>query len=115
MRRGRRSPDDLRPGDALDFWRVEAVEPNRLVRLRAEMSLPGFAWLQFEAQPRPAGGTLLIQTAFFEPHGLFGLIYWHALYPIHQLIFSGLAHAIVQRAEARTNPRQCECQRGCSS
>ena len=115
MRRGRRSPDDLRAGDALDFWRVETVEPNRLIRLRAEMGLPGFAWLQFEAQPRPAGGTLLIQTAFFEPHGLFGLIYWHALYPIHQLIFSGLAHAIVQRAEARTNPRQCECQRGCSS
>jgi hypothetical protein len=106
MRRGRRSPDDLRPGDALDFWRVETVEPNRLIRLRAEMGVPGFAWLQFDAQPQLAGGTLLIQTAFFEPHGLFGLIYWHALYPIHQLIFSGLARAIVRRAEDRTNPRE---------
>ncbi len=98
MRRGRRSPDDLRPGDALDFWRVETVDPGRLVRLRAEMGLPGFAWLQFEARPRPGGGTLLIQTAFFEPHGLSGFAYWHALYPLHQLIFSGLARAVARKA-----------------
>ena len=64
MRRGRRSPDDLRPGDALDFWRVEAVEADRLVRLRAEMKTPGPAWLQFEVEPRAAGGTLL------DPDGL---------------------------------------------
>jgi uncharacterized protein YbjT (DUF2867 family) len=102
MRRGRRTPDDLRPGDALDFWRVEAVEPGKLVRLRAEMRVPGLAWLQFEAHPQPTRGTLLIQTAFFEPHGLFGLAYWHGLYPIHQLIFSGLARAIVAGAEARS-------------
>lgn len=100
MRRGRRSPDDLRAGDALDFWRVEAVEPGRLVRLRAEMKVPGPAWLQFEAQPHAEGGTLLIQTAFFEPHGLAGLAYWYAFYPIHQLIFSGMARAIVRRAES---------------
>ncbi len=103
MRRGRRSPDHLRPGDALDFWRVEAVEPNRLVRLRAEMRVPGLAWLQFEAQPQHADETLLIQTAFFDPHGLLGHIYWHALYPIHQMIFSGLARAIVQRAETKSS------------
>jgi uncharacterized protein YbjT (DUF2867 family) len=99
MRRGRRSPNDLRPGDALDFWRVEAVEAGHLVRLRAEMKTPGPAWLQFEAEPRSAGGTLLIQTAFFQPHGLTGLAYWYGLYPFHQLIFSGLSRAIAQRSE----------------
>jgi uncharacterized protein YbjT (DUF2867 family) len=105
MRRGRRSPVDLLPGDALDFWRVERVDPQRLVRLRAEMRLPGFAWLQFKVQPQPGEGTLLIQTAFFEPHGLLGFLYWHVLYPIHALIFSGLARAIVERAEGRTTSR----------
>jgi uncharacterized protein YbjT (DUF2867 family) len=101
MRRGRRNPEDLRPGDALDFWRVEAVEPGRLIRLRAEMKVPGPAWLQYEAQPRAGGGTLLVQTAFFEPHGLAGLTYWYTFYPIHQLIFSGMARAIAHRAESR--------------
>jgi uncharacterized protein YbjT (DUF2867 family) len=100
MRRGRRSPDDLRPGDALDFWRVEAVEAGRLIRLRAEMKTPGGAWLQFEAEPLAAGGTQLIQTAFFQPHGLAGLAYWYGLYPIHHLMFSGLVHAIARRAES---------------
>jgi uncharacterized protein YbjT (DUF2867 family) len=99
MRRGRRTADDLRPGDALDFWRVEAVDRGRLTRLRAEMKVPGRAWLQFEAQPREGGGSLLVQTAFFEPRGLAGLIYWWALYPVHQVIFSGLARAVVRRAE----------------
>jgi uncharacterized protein YbjT (DUF2867 family) len=101
MRRGRRSPDELRPGDALDFWRVEAVEAGRLIRLRAEMKTPGPAWLQFEAEPRATGGTLLIRTAFFQPHGLAGLAYWYGLYPIHQRIFSGLVHAIARRAESQ--------------
>ena len=101
MRRGRRSPVDLRPGDALDFWRVEAVDADRLIRLRAEMKTPGPAWLQFEAEPRAAGGTVLTQTAFFLPHGLAGLAYWYGLYPIHQRIFSGLALAIARRAESR--------------
>ncbi|HET7252042.1 MAG TPA: SDR family oxidoreductase [Gemmatimonadales bacterium] len=99
MRRGRRHPDDLRPGDALDFWRVEAAEPGRLVRLRAEMKVPGSAWLQFEAQPRPGGGSVLVQTAFFEPHGLGGILYWYGTYPLHQAIFSGLARRIARRAE----------------
>ncbi len=89
MRRGRRSPDDLRMGDALDFWRVEAVEEGRLIRLRAEMKVPGQAWLQFETIPREGNGSLLSQTAFFQPHGLSGLAYWYGLYPIHQSIFSG--------------------------
>jgi uncharacterized protein YbjT (DUF2867 family) len=100
MRRGRRDPEDLRSGDSLDFWRVETVDPGRLVRLRAEMKVPGRAWLEFEARPEPDGNTLLLQTAFFEPKGLFGLLYWYALYPIHSLIFSGLIRRIGERAAA---------------
>ena len=85
MRRGRRDPVDVRVGDALDFWRVEAVEPGRLLRLRAEMKVPGRAWLQFEALPREPSGSRLIQTAFFAPRGLLGLLYWYGLYPVHAL------------------------------
>lgn len=85
MRRGRRDPENLRVGDALDFWRVEAVEPGRLVRLRAEMRVPGRVWLEFQAAAQPDGRTLLTQTAFFEPKGLPGLLYWYALHPVHSL------------------------------
>lgn len=90
LRRGRRDPARLRVGDALDFWRVEAVEPGKLLRLRAEMKVPGKAWLQFQATPVEGGGTLLEQTAFFAPKGLGGMVYWYALYPIHRIIFSGM-------------------------
>ncbi len=96
FRRGRRDPDHLRPGDALDFWRVEAVEPGRLLRLRAEMKVPGRAWLQFEAEPAD-GGSVLRQTAFFAPHGLAGHLYWYLLYPVHALIFSGLVRRVAER------------------
>ena len=98
MRRGRRHPRDVRVGDALDFWRVEAVEPASLLRLRAEMKVPGSAWLQFKAVPQEPGRTLLSQTAFFAPRGLWGLVYWYALYPIHQLIFSGMIRRLGARA-----------------
>jgi len=98
MRRGRRDPEDLRVGDTLDFWRVEMVEPGRLIRLRAEMKVPGRAWLEFESCSAPNGQTVLVQTAFFEPKGLLGLVYWYALYPIHSLIFSGLIRKIAQQA-----------------
>jgi uncharacterized protein YbjT (DUF2867 family) len=99
MRRGRRHPDELRVGDAVDFWRVEAIEPGRMLRLRAEMKVPGKAWLQFEANPAPGGQTLLVQTAFFEPRGLSGLLYWYILYPIHGLIFGSMVKNIGKRAE----------------
>jgi hypothetical protein len=102
MRRGRRDSDDLRVGDTLDFWRVEKVEPGRLIRLRAEMRVPGRAWLEFEARPEPNGQTRLLQTAFFEPKGLLGLVYWYALYPLHALIFSGLIRRVTQQAESIT-------------
>ncbi len=100
MRRGRRHPDLLRPGDALDFWRVEAVEPGRSVRLRAEMKVPGRAWLIFEAVPLGPGRSRFLQTAVFEPRGLLGALYWYALYPAHQVVFSGLVNQIRRRAEA---------------
>ncbi|MBK8034647.1 MAG: SDR family oxidoreductase [Chloroflexi bacterium] len=102
LRRGRRHPADVRVGDALDFWRVEAVERDKLLRLRAEMKVPGLAWLQFKAEPLEDGNTHLIQTAFFAPKGLFGLLYWYILYPLHSLIFSGMIRKLAQRAEDLT-------------
>lgn len=99
FRRGRRHPDEVRVGDAVDFWRVEAVEENRLLRLRAEMKVPGLAWLQFAAEPVNEDQTRLTQTAFFAPKGLFGWLYWYGLYPIHSLIFSGLVRCVGERAE----------------
>jgi uncharacterized protein YbjT (DUF2867 family) len=96
FRRGRRDPDHLRPGDALDFWRVEAVEPGRLLRLRAEMKVPGRAWLEFEALPGD-GGTTLSQTAFFAPRGLAGHLYWYLLYPVHAAIFRNLVRRVADR------------------
>jgi len=100
MRRGRRDPEDLRVGDPLDFWRVEMVEPGRAIRLRAEMRVPGRAWLEFKSRPQPGGQTLLTQTAFFEPKGLLGLLYWYVLYPVHSLIFSGLIRQIARQARS---------------
>ena len=97
LRRGRRDADSLSPGDTLDFWRVEAVEPGRLLRLAAEMRLPGRAWLQFEVTPE-AGGSLIQQTALFDPVGLRGLLYWYALWGIHRLVFAGMLRNIVRAA-----------------
>jgi uncharacterized protein YbjT (DUF2867 family) len=99
LRRGRRSATDLRAGDAVDFWRVEAYEPGRLLRLRAEMKLPGLAWLQFETEPNGIGGATLRQTAFFEPRGLFGVLYWYGVALFHAWIFGGMATRIVREAE----------------
>jgi hypothetical protein len=99
MRRGRRDPHELRTGDAVDFWRVEAVEPGRLLRLRAEMKVPGRAWLEFQVAPRGTGRALITQTALFAPKGLFGWLYWYALYPIHQVVFSGMIRRIAAQAE----------------
>ena len=95
MRRGRRVPDHLFPGDTVDFWRVEEVQRDHLVRLSAEMRLPGRAWLQFEVEPS-GSGSLIRQTAIFDPVGLFGQLYWYLLYPIHQLIFAGMLRGIVR-------------------
>ncbi|MEO8438869.1 MAG: DUF2867 domain-containing protein [Spartobacteria bacterium] len=99
MRRGRRDADNVRVGEALDFWRVEAIEPGQLMRLRAEMKVPGKAWLQFEVRPQEADARpVLTQTAFFAPKGLFGLAYWYLLYPIHGMIFGGMIRELAARA-----------------
>jgi uncharacterized protein YbjT (DUF2867 family) len=97
MRLGRRDPVRLRVGDALDFWRVEEIRRPELLRLRAEMKVPGRAWLQFEIIPT-GGGSRLVQTAFFEPKGLPGLAYWYLLYPVHGLIFRGMVRELATRA-----------------
>lgn len=99
LRRGRRDPEELRVGDALDFWRVEAVEENHLLRLRAEMIVPGKAWLQFRVLADDDGRTQLTQTAFFASKGLAGWLYWYALYPVHAIIFSGMIRRIAMEAE----------------
>ena len=105
MRRGRRSPTHLRVGDTVDWWRVEAIEPNRRLRLVAEMKLPGRAWLEFEVSGDGAPTTIR-QTAIFDPVGLPGRIYWYALYPLHHLVFSGMLQGIARAAvRESTDPR----------
>lgn len=99
LRKSRRSYAHVREGDAIDFWRVEAVEENRLLRLRAEMKVPGKAWLQYEVAPADAACSVVTQTAFYEPKGLFGLLYWYFLYLPHRLIFPGMLRALGRRAE----------------
>ncbi len=117
VRRGRPDPEHLRVGDALEFWRVEEIEPQRRVRLQAEMKVPGRAWLEFEVRPMtaaaashtpaadgdqaPAAGEAceIRQTAIFDPRGLLGLAYWYALYPLHELVFAGMLRGIGRAAE----------------
>jgi hypothetical protein len=99
LRRGHRDPVRLTVGDTLDFWRVEAFEQDRLLRLSAEMKTPGRIWLQFEVDGDQTGTTLR-QTAIFDPHGLAGLAYWYALYPIHDLIFEGMLRGVERAAIA---------------
>jgi uncharacterized protein YbjT (DUF2867 family) len=111
VRRGRRDPESLLPGDALDFWRVEEIEPPRLLRLRAEMRVPGRAWLQFEVDGAPVGARLT-QTALFDAAGLLGRAYWYALWPIHQLVFSGMLRGICRRAETEAAERRESGERG---
>lgn len=103
LRRGRRDPVGLKVGDTVDFWRVEAFEPNRLLRLSAEMKVPGRAWLQFEVTDAETGaGSVVSQTAIFDPAGLFGLAYWYALWPFHGFIFGGMLKKLAAAAAARS-------------
>nr|MDJ0766514.1 DUF2867 domain-containing protein [Myxococcota bacterium] len=98
MRRGRKDPNSLRPGDTLDCWRVEAVTPGKLLRLRAEMQLPGRAWLQWEVEPDENSGAVIHQTAIFDPAGFLGLAYWYLSYPFHKVIFKGMLDAIARQS-----------------
>ncbi|MCM2266263.1 MAG: SDR family oxidoreductase [Elusimicrobiales bacterium] len=104
MRRGRRHPDVIHQGEVLDFWRVERVVDGRMLLLRAEMKLPGKGWLQFEAKPRDERSSILRMTAYFEPRGFLGNLYWHSLYPVHTYIFRGLVREIRRRALALKEP-----------
>jgi uncharacterized protein YbjT (DUF2867 family) len=104
LRRGRRHPEELRTGEALDFWRVAAVEPGRRILLHAEMRLPGEAWLEFVAEGA-SDNIRLHQTAYFKPRGLLGRLYWAVLIPFHAVIFRLMAERIVAAAEARSGVR----------
>ncbi len=101
LRRGRRHPDDLRTGDVVDFWRVETLERPRLLRLRAEMRLPGEAWLEFRLRPGSRPGTsVLDQRALFVPRGLAGHAYWRSISPFHNVVFGDMIDNIAAAAEA---------------
>jgi hypothetical protein len=101
LRRGRRDPENVAFGEALDFWRVTGIEANRLLELRAEMKLPGVATLTFHIEPGANGaGSRLIQTARFKPKGLFGLAYWYAVVPLHGIVFTGMLRGVKRSAES---------------
>jgi len=97
LRRGKRNQQSINQGDALDFWRVERIEKNSLIRLKAEMKVPGNAWLEYKIDDQ----SNLVQTAYFAPKGLFGLTYWYSLYPIHKIIFKGLINRIKSSIETQ--------------
>jgi hypothetical protein len=105
VRRGRSDPHKVRVGDAIDFWRVEAFEPNHRLRLNAEMRLPGRAWLEFEVDGDDTSSTIR-QTAIFDPVGLPGRLYWYVLYPIHQLVFGQMLRRIA--AAVISDERGCK-------
>ncbi|MCX6502791.1 MAG: SDR family oxidoreductase [Microbacterium sp.] len=115
LRRGRRSRTSAAVGDAIDFWRVEAVEPGRMLRLRAEMRVPGLAWLELGAVA-DGDGTRYEQRAVFFPRGLAGRAYWLLVLPFHALIFPGMAARITATAEstavAHSSPDRPRDERG---
>jgi hypothetical protein len=99
LRRGRRDPADLQLGDALDWWRVEELDEGTLLRLRAEMRLPGLAWLEFHVEHDEEGRTVLRQRATFHPSGLLGQLYWWGVAPFHGVVFGGMLRNICRAAE----------------
>ncbi len=105
MRRGRHSPEELSVGEPLDWWRIEAYQPDRMLRRAAEMKVPGRAWLQFEVTP-DEDGSVIRQTAEFDPVGLSGLAYWYLIYPLHSLIFSRMLRGIGRAAVEDASPRE---------
>jgi hypothetical protein len=111
FRRGRRNPSDVRVGDAVDFWRVEAIErekPTRILRLRAEMQLPGRAWLQYEVEATGEEQCRVSQLVFFEPKGLMGTLYWNIVAIPHRMLYAGMMRALREKIErtaaSRTDP-----------
>ncbi len=104
LRRGRRHPDEISYGDALDFWRVTKIETNREIELRAEMRLPGVATLSFEIDERGPGQVTLRQIARFKPKGLLGILYWYSVLPLHGIVFRGMLQGIQREAERLESP-----------
>ncbi len=100
LRRGRRNERDLVVGDALDFWRVEATDDEKLLRLRAEMKVPGLAWLELQVGSTDGGTTTFLHRALFHPHGLLGHLYWWSVLPFHGIVFGGMQRNIAKAAEA---------------
>jgi hypothetical protein len=98
LRRGRRHPDHLHVGEALDFWRVEALERGHLLRLRAEMRLPGLAWLEFRVEP-DGDGSRIFQRAVYRPRGIAGKLYWWSVWPFHGIVFEGMLRNMSRTAE----------------
>ena len=98
LRRGRRDPNTLHVGETLDFWRVEERIPNNLLRLRAEMIMPGKAWLEFKIEKIDENKCKLTQRAIFYPKGLAGHAYWWSIYPFHGLVFPGMCKNIAKEA-----------------
>ncbi len=108
LRRGRRHRQQLAVGDALDFWRVSAIEPAKRLLLVAEMKLPGVATLEFNIAPAESSdpaGTTLIQTARYRPAGLIGLLYWYAVLPLHHFVFNGMLGGIRTEAQSAAQPQ----------
>jgi uncharacterized protein YbjT (DUF2867 family) len=101
LRRGRRDPLKLREGESLDFWRVESIDRPRLLRLRAEMKLPGLAWLEFRVEKNADGKTLLTQRALYHPRGLFGHLYWWAVFPMHGIVFPSMAKKLARQSATK--------------
>ena len=110
LRRGRRNPTKIVYGDAIDFWRVTDVKNNRRLELRAEMKLPGTATLEFEVEPIEGRRSRLRQIARFKPKGLFGILYWYGVLPLHGLVFEGMLRGICKAAEekAQAAPEEVE-------
>lgn len=106
LRRGRRDPQRLAVDDAVDFWRVEEIERGRLLRLRAEMRLPGLAWLELRVEDDGASGPVFSQRAVFHPHGLIGQLYWWSVAPFHGVVFGGMQRGIAEEAERRSAARR---------
>ncbi|WP_035063095.1 DUF2867 domain-containing protein, partial [Cellulomonas bogoriensis] len=105
LRRGRRHPTRLTVDDAVDFWRVEEIVPGRMLRLRAEMRLPGLAWLELAVRPEADGSSTLRQLATFHPHGLPGQLYWAAVAPFHGVVFGGMQRGMRVAAERLVTSR----------
>ncbi|MEO2057985.1 MAG: DUF2867 domain-containing protein, partial [Thermoleophilia bacterium] len=104
-------PEHVAVGDTVDFWRVEDVEPGYLLRMRSEMALPGRAWLQYEVREVPSG-SMIHQTALFDPMGVFGRAYWYAMWPFHQYVFGGTLRSICRLAREEGREREAAAARG---